>query len=481
MSAFQSLWLLYLISLLLIPVVITKKDKPVTSVAWLLTIVFLPVVGAVIFLIFGTDRITNRGRKKLTSNAILRIRLREIEEEWAPNKAQMARNEMPKELETIRKLCQQLSLFDVVGYNQVDILVDAEDTYLKIEEAIEAATEHINVEYYIFRPDKTGRRFRDLLANKAKQGVKINFLYDAIGSYKLGWDRTFLQGFWEAGIEPKEFLPLRTFFRPWNMNLRNHRKILVIDNQIGFTGSLNIGDDFLAKNQPKGVNWRETHLMIRGPAAAQLQWVFCEDWYFATDEELLSPQYFKPVDACGKEIVQVVASGPDESEEVIHKAVIMAVNQARNSVYITSPYFIPDQALSLSLEMAAMRGVDVRLLVPARSDHTLVSYAGRSYYDNLLRNYVRIYEYKRGYLHAKMMIVDGKFTVIGSANVDIRSFSYNFEVNVQIYGDSIANRAKKIFFRDLENSRELVAESYLNRPAYIRFSENFCRLFSPVL
>lgn len=478
-APFNYIWILYGISALLLPVVITRKNKPVTAVAWCLAIIFLPILGAALFLTFGTERIVNKGRKKMFANEALQNNLREIEADSSPN-SRTAETELPEQLERIVQVCRHFSLFDAVGNNNVEILVDAKATYRRMEEAIEAAEQHINLEYYIFRPDATGARFSDLLIAKAKQGVKVNFLYDAMGSMSLGWSPGFLNPMRDAGIAVREFLPLRTFFKPWNMNLRNHRKVLVVDNKIGFTGSLNIGADFLNTAYPKK-NWRETHILIQGPAVTQLQWIFCEDWYFATEEELGMKEYFPQAESEGQETVQVVASGPDAREEAIHKAFITAVSQANETVYLTSPYFIPDEPFNIALQLAALRGVDVRVLVPFKSDHSFVNFAGRSYYDELLQHDVKIYEYRGGYLHAKMLTVDGQFTVIGSTNVDVRSFSYNFEVNVQVYGEAFARKANAVFFSDLKESMQLDPEAFANRPAHVRFGENTCRLFSPLL
>lgn len=473
-------WLIFfwLLSWLVLPVVITKKKRPVHALAWMMAVVFLPVLGAILFFVFGTDRIVNKGRRKIFSNEKLRDHFRRVEAAWAFSKWHDSEKKLPKTLEDVARICRKFGLFDAVGNNEVKILTEVRGTYDMMEEAIRSAEHHINCEYYIFRPDLAGARFRDLLIEKARQGVRVNFLYDAIGSRKLGWDRKFLTRFQEAGIEPRDFLPLRTFFKPWNINLRNHRKIIVIDNRIGFTGSLNIGRDFLARTD--GKKFRETHIMVQGPVVDHLQWIFCEDWYFATGKILL-PEFFLPVEAAGDEIAQVVASGPDAREEAIHKAFVLAISQAQKSIYLTTPYFIPGQALNLALQLAALRGVDVRLLVPRQSDHLFVLLAGRSYYDVLLQNGVRIFEYMPSILHAKMLVVDGHFTVIGSANADLRSMSYNFEVNVQVYGAAFAQQAEAVFLADLEQSREIDAAVYLKRPATVRFRENVCRLLSPLL
>lgn len=477
----NSFWLLYGISLLIIPVVITKKKRPANALAWMLAVIFLPFFGAILFLTFGTERIVNRGRKKLFENEKLRKHLRSMEAEWNPGALNGSRNKLPRKLQDIERLCRRFALFDAVGQNEVDILVDAEAAYKRMEEAIRSAEKNINLEYYIFEPDEIGKRFRDLLVEKAQRGVRVNLLYDAIGSHRLGWNKEFLASLREAKIFVRDFLPLRTFFKPWNMNLRNHRKILVVDNKVAFMGSLNVGEEFTNGHQPGDKRWRETHLRIQGPAVTQLQWIFCEDWYFASGEELVMSEYFTTQDTYGDQVVQIVPSGPDAREEAIHKSAITAINQAEKSIFITTPYFIPDQSLNLALQLAGLRGVDVRVLLPRTSDHKFVSLAGHSYYEDSLQNDVRIFEYEQGALHTKMMVIDGHYTSIGSANADIRSFSYNFEVNAQIYGESLAQKAEEIFLSDLENSKEVLYESHMERSAIVRFGENFCRLFSPLL
>jgi len=281
----------------------------------------------------------------------------------------------------------------------------------------------------------------------------------------------------EAGVRVEDFLPLRTFIRPWYVNLRNHRKLLIIDNRTAFTGSLNIGEDFLnTRKRP----WRETSVMLRGPALAQLQWLFCEDWYRATGEMLPFSQYSGAYAGAGDQVIQVVASGPDIREKAAQKSFFMAISTAKKSIYLTAPYFIPDEATNLALQLAALRGLDVKLLVPRKSDHPLVLLAGRSYYDDLLMCGVQIYEYSAGFLHAKMLIVDGQLAVIGSANADIRSFRYSFEVNVQVYGQDFAKKAEQAFHNDVEQGNRLT-DAYLKRSAGIRFVENLLRLSSPLL
>ena len=470
--------IIYAFTLFLIPVVIMKRKGPTAAIAYILAIIFLPIVGGAIFLIFGTERITNKGRQKFFHNRKLRKKLERMEREWAPTLAESIKLNMPRQLHDIISLGRKLSFFDAVGSNDVKILVDAEATYRKMEELICSAERFINLEFYIFRTDEVGEYFLNLLVEKAQQGVVVNFLYDALGSRSLGWNREFRKRFREGGVNVKDFLPLRTFIKPWNMNLRNHRKILVVDNKVGLTGSINIGKDFLPNDKNE---WRETQVLIRGPAVTQLQWIFCEDWYFATGEELLSSVYFPDATDAGDDVVQVVASGPDIRAKAIHKIYFTAISQASRSIYLTTPYLILDQSLLLALNLAAMRGVDVRILVPKESDHKIVTLAGRSFYEELMKNNIKIYEFLPGNNHAKMLIVDGYFTVIGSTNADIRSFDFDFELNVQTYGKRFARQAENLFFKDLNDSRQLILTDFINRSNLNKFGENVCRLLSPLM
>ncbi|HQV32002.1 MAG TPA: cardiolipin synthase [Calditrichia bacterium] len=475
------LGLIYLASLGLIFVIILRKPQPSAALAWILSIVFLPIAGALLYLVFGSGRLMRTNRRKQRANQQVRLNLLSQGGE-VKSQAEKILKDLPAPLENIATLTSRLGSFNVLEGNQVRFLNSAEAAYDEMEKAITSAEHHIHLQSYIIQPDHIGRRFQELLIKKASQGVMVHLLYDAIGSYEMGKNKEFLAAFREAGIYPREFLPLRTFLRPWNLNLRNHRKILVVDNRIGFTGSLNIGGEFLTQtDSPDYDRWRETHLMMEGPAVTQLQWVFAEDWFFTTHIELSTEAFFQPAPPCGEDLVQVIASGPDDSRGAIHQSVLSAINEAQESVDLITPYFIPDETFLITLEMASRKGVDIRLIVPRKADHTFVSLATRSYYTRLLKSGVRVFEYQPGMLHTKLMTVDGHFSVIGSANLDIRSFGDNFEVNVQLYGARSAGEAQRIFEGDLENSREILLPSFMNRPMRKRVAENSCRLLSPLL
>lgn len=467
------MWL-YILTLAIIPVIITQKKNPVAALAWIMATFLLPFFGPVLYLIFGTERIRNRGLEKLFSLENVRERLHRLEADWAPARQRRKSADLHPDLERIIRTSQKFSLFDAVSDNTIEMIVDIEKAYETMCNAIEQAQHHINISFYIFEPDDIGRLFIDLLMKKARQGIQVNFLYDGFGSQRFDRQWTLRREMRESGVKVVKFLPWRVFLKPWRLNLRNHRKILVVDDRIGFTGSLNIGEKF------KRLNWRETLLQLQGPAVAQLQWVFCEDWYSATDEILTYPDYFSSHPVQGKEIVQIVASGPDQRGDAVYKAFFMSISAAQKSIYLTTPFFIPDDPLNLALQMAALRNVDVKLLVPKKSDHPLVMYAGRSYYDDLIKAGVEIYEFDGEFIHSKMLVVDNHLTIIGSANADIRSFRYNFEVNVHIYGEPFALQAETIFEQDLSYSTCLTKD-FLNRSAIIRFWENVWRLWSPLL
>jgi len=271
------------------------------------------------------------------------------------------------------------------------------------------------------------------------------------------------------------------FSRHWHPNLRNHRKIAVIDGSVGFTGGVNIGDEYTGRKLKVGP-WRDTHMQVEGPAVNHLQEIFAEDWYYAKGVDLLiEDKYFPDHDPRGDQMVQIIASGPDTDTQPIHRIIFTAVTLAQEKVYLTTPYFVPDQALLVALETAALRGVDVQLMLPHRSDMRLVLHAGRSYYDQLLRSGVKIFEYESGILHAKSLVVDDRWATVGSANMDVRSFQLNFEVNAVIYGEDFSQNLTRLFKKDLARARQITLESRSKKNLRSRVAESMARVFSPVL
>ncbi|MCA9522590.1 MAG: cardiolipin synthase, partial [Myxococcales bacterium] len=345
------------------------------------------------------------------------------------------------------------------------------------------ARHHIHVQFYIIKGDKWGAALRDRLAARAKEGIEVRVLVDAVGSYGLS------RGFWDPLTEVggqvgifKPVNPLVRLRRRDRVDFRNHRKIVVVDGRLGFTGGINIGKEYLGLNPELG-HWRDTHVRIEGPAALALQRVFAEDWWLTTEEALDNAAYYPdpPTDPPGHCAVQVLESGPDQRWSPIHMFYIQAITLARRRIWITSPYFVPDDVLETALTGAALRGVDVRILVPSKSDVRLITWASRSYYQGMLDAGIRIYEYARGFVHAKTMVVDDWVAAVGSANLDIRSFHLNFEVNAFVFSRYLATQLAEQFRSDLRDARE-VATNYRDALGIgPRLVQSFARLLSPLL
>ena len=302
-------------------------------------------------------------------------------------------------------------------------------------------------------------------------------LYDHAGSFSL--NTSFLAPLVAAGGEVAAFLPVMRISRHLNLTLRNHRKIVVVDGKIGFAGGINIGEEYLSGSKRRK-RWRDTHARIEGPAVLRLQEVFAEDWYFTTHRDLNDARYIPEPEAKGDELVQVLASGPDHSGEVIHRILFTAITRAERSVLVTTPYLIPDQAMEIALETAALRGVDVRILIPRRSDHRLIDHAARSFLPELLGAGVRVFAYGAGMMHAKTAVVDGVWSTVGSANMDVRSFRLNFEANLVVYGHNLATRLTEVIEADLLNATE-IRNPTAKRHYRQRVIEGACRILAPVL
>lgn len=426
----------YGLAAVVIATILRRRKEPAAMMAWILVILLLPFLGIILYFAIGDPRISRQIRKRRASRGDLSRKLVQSDRATALHAFSAADAASGSPLEDVVSIATRLGGHPPTRGNDVTAYFEADATYLALRLAIEAARSHVNMQYYIFQPDDTGRLFRDLLIRKAREGVRCRLLLDGVGSWSLSDD--FLQPLEAAGVETAFFLPVRLQSRRIHLNLRNHRKLVVIDGQAAFTGSQNIGDEYLGRKQKYGP-WRDTHLRIDGPAAAQLQEVFLEDWYFATQRDLTG-QEARVEAAAGSDgrVVQVVPSGPDRPSHLLHLVLLAAVSAARRSICITTPYFVPDTTMILALQAAAIRGVRVQLLIPSRSDNRVVLWAGRSYYGELLESGVEIYEFERAMLHSKVMVVDEQWAMVGSANMDVRSFRLNFELTTLLYDGGLA-------------------------------------------
>lgn len=460
-----------LIVIVVLPIVLLRRKEPAGTVAWIFAVLLMPFVGAVAFLIFGNNRLTHRAQRVSERKLRLRGQLgKVISNVQSPIDAK-------GQLQMYR-LLERISPLPATTGNLVEIFSDMRYNFDRQLEAIRGARHHVHIEYYIVSPIGVGREFQRELIAAAKRGVEVRFLYDAAGSLALG--RSFLKEMRDAGVETASFIPFNLFTRRWIFNFRNHRKIVVVDGVVGFTGGANVGDEYMF-GMPQIGTWRDTHLRLEGPAVLQLQRTFAEDWSFATGQDLAEPEHFPPMPAAGDVIAQVVPGGPDLDVDVYHELFFSAVANAVERVRIATPYFVPSEAMLVALQTAARRGVYVQVIVPQRSTHNFVQFASQSFYEELLEAGVAIFEYQPGFLHSKLMTVDGRWSIIGSANCDNRSMKLNFELGVVFFDFDTTLQVERIMDADINYSRRVFLEEWITRSPIQRIIENFARLFTPIL
>lgn len=463
----------WLMQLLLIPsLMLDRRKHPSSMTAWLMAMISLPIVGGVLFLLFGINRVERKARRKARASRVISRGLPELSQyQYLPDEG------LSHQQRELLRTANRVSETVPTTGNKIEILSDTRATLGLIEQAVLNATDHLHLEYYIWQPDATGTQLRDMLIQKAREGVKVRFLYDNIGSMRLG--RKFLKPMRDAGIHVARFLPGLNWYR-WTINLRSHRKIVIVDGHTGFTGGMNIGDEYLGKNPELGY-WRDTHLKLQGPSVLQLQQIFAEDWFYATGEELTESTFYPaPIEAGGL-TAQVIAGEPAGDVAVFHQLMFAAINYADRTVTLVTSYFVPTEPLAAALEAAAYRGVRVRLLLSKTSAHIVTIWAAQAYYESLLKAGVEIYEYERGLLHSKTLTIDGCWAMVGSPNFDARSLLLNFEVGVVMYDSKASHHLEEDFEEDLNHATKLELEDWLQRPRWRIIRENAARLFAPVL
>ncbi|HEY1188585.1 MAG TPA: cardiolipin synthase [Gemmata sp.] len=446
--------------------VLHLKREPMSAIAWSLTVLLVPFLGAFLFLVFGYQTIHRRLRKRQARSKKYR--------EFARTKGASAG--VPDAVGVLAKLGQHGDGFPVSGGNAVKLYSEGVPAFAAMLEAIGSARHHVHAQFFTCRADETGTRFIDALCACARRGVEVRFLVDSVGSYTL--PSRLLRQVRQAGGQAATFLPLSN---PLRVNLRNHRKILVVDGHTGFTGGLNIADEYLSKS-PKFGFWRDTMFRLQGPAVEGLQHTFLDDWYFTTNEAvkggLYTPAHPAP---SGDVLAQVVVSGPDAEFKAIRDTYVAAVLRARERVWIASPYFVPDAGFRDALILAARSGIDVRYLGLSRPDKWLPFLAARYYWADMLEAGVKVYQYQRGMMHSKFVLMDRDWASVGSANTDNRSLLLNFECNCQFFDAGVVEQLAAAYQTDLESARQLSAEGFAKRPLAMRLMENAARLFSPVL
>lgn len=469
----------YAAALAIIVRILLTRREPGSMLVWILTVLLLPILGPILFLLVGESPIRRKARRRRRRRRLiepdLSRRIAVLSESYN-GRAEPTPDERQRDL---MALACRLSDSVVTRGNSIDIFHDAERAFLTLGLAIEEARSHVHLEYYIFAEDETGRAMRDLLVKKAREGVEVRLLIDAMGSWSLG--RSFVKSLRDEGVQTTFFLPWGLTRRHIQLNCRNHRKLAVIDGRLGFTGSKNIADEYLGRRKRLLGPWRDTHLRLAGPCVTQLQEVFVEDWHFATKQALSSPRYFPSPVLEGPRLVQIIPSGPDRQADVLHQLLNAAVFDARRSVSLLTPYFVPDAPMLLALTSAAYRGVRVRVLLPSRSDHPLLLWAARSFYEQLLEAGVEILEYDHGMLHSKEVIVDGRWAMVGSANMDVRSFAINFELTTMLYDEELAQQLQVEFEGLCDGARRMTIERVKAWSIKQRLAAGVARLATPML
>ncbi|WIV12622.1 cardiolipin synthase [Proteiniborus sp. MB09-C3] len=473
-----SILLVLNVFLAFILIFLERKD-PSATWAWLMVLLLVPYLGFILYLTLGQ----NLSRQKIfdtkteEDQMIGKVLLEQMSY-IQNNEIVFNDEEMINYQDMIRmQLISDDSIF--TQDNEVEIFTDGNEKFAALLDSIEKANDHIHMLYYIIKNDSLGKKIVAALTKKAAEGVEVRLLYDALGGRTL--PKRFFNELIKAGGKVASFFPSKIPLINLRINYRNHRKLAIIDGKCGFIGGFNIGNEYLGLSKKFGY-WRDTHLKIEGSAVLMMQTRFFLDWRHASKEKTAyDEKYYPLIQSKGKTGIQIVSSGPDSEQEQIKIGYIKMIASARESIYIQTPYFVPDQSILEALKIASLSGVDVKIMIPNKPDHMFVYWASYSYIGELLDSGIKAYTYENGFIHAKTIVVDGKIASVGTANIDVRSFKLNFEVNAFIYDTKTSTRLKEIFENDLKVCNEITIEEYKKRSKVIIFKESISRLLSPVL
>jgi cardiolipin synthase len=454
-----------------IPVLLLENRNPAKSLSWVLVLLFFPILGMIFYILLGQDF---RKKKIISKKSIRRVTNRPVAsfDIQKLNTKNMAINQL-----NLVKLLFKNS--EAAGYanSKIEILSNGETTFNAVFEAIRNAKDHIHIEFFIFDDDRISNQLRELLIQKAKEGVRVRMIYDYWGSFDLS--KKYLKSLRDAGAYVRSFLPFHWRFSRSKINYRNHRKLIIVDGKIGFTGGLNVADRYIYGNTLG--TWRDTFIQMTGAAVHGLQLLFLIDWYFVERKMIEGSKYFPEPEIFNENIVQIVSSGPDTDWEAIMQGIASAFMSATNYIYIQSPYFMPNDVIATCINMASLSGIDVRLMIPTRSDSRLSDASTSSFLGQALEAGVKVYRYKKGFLHSKAIVIDDFISIVGSCNLDERSFVHNFEANAFIYENKTAIQLKELFLSDAESCEELTLDAWSNRKRRQKLKESLARLFSPIL
>lgn len=466
--------------LLALLIVFFQRREPRTVWTWLLVLYFIPILGFILYLLLGQNYRKNKMFRLKEIEGYVKYAIRRQEESIYRKKLRLRDPEMER--------FQDLMLYNLnesqsvlTDNNDVRIFTDGKEKFKALIAEMEHAGKYIHIQYYIIKNDELWQKIEEVLIRKVQQGVEVRILFDSMGC------RTMRNRDWrrleDAGIEVAEFFPALLGKLQLRVNFRNHRKIVVIDGRVGFVGGFNVGREYLGLDKKFGY-WRDTHLCIEGSAVTTLAVRFVLDWNYAAKENLFLedhlfeiPNYVRN----GQDPVQIISSGPDSKSADIRDNYLRLINKAKDHIYLQTPYFIPDDSIKDALYIAAKSGIDVRIMVPCKPDHPLVYWATYSYLGDMIDAGAKCYVYNNGFLHAKGITVDGLVSCYGTANMDIRSFQLNFEVNATIYSAATTRKLEEAFEEDIRKSTLITRKIYDNRTVVVRIKEQFSRLFSPLL
>lgn len=443
------------------------------TIAWVLFLLVFPVLALPMYLVFGGHRFRGYIRARRAEDRALMSAAASFTEGLAAFRPQQQVD--GGGIEVIERLAH----LPITSGNTAEVLIDGKATFQSIFDGIESAKDYIIIQFYIVQADNIGCALRDRLLQKLAEGVRVYFLYDEIGSYSL--PRTYLRRLRKAGAEIYPFNSSVGWRNPLRLNFRNHRKIVIVDGKFAWVGGHNVGDEYLGGSKRFG-HWRDSHIKLAGPSVQCIQFTFLDDWYWATQtipRFQWEPQ--PPADADETRQVVVLPGGPADEVETISLAFIHLIQNARRRIWIQSPYFVPDEQIVSALQLATLRGVDVRILLPQKSDHLLVWLSSFYYTGQEKLRDVRIFRYLPGFLHSKMMLVDDEVTFIGTANLDNRSFYINFEIMIGVLDSQFNAQVEAVMERDFSNAREVGPEDYTDRPLWLRIAARTARLMAPIL
>jgi len=468
------LWIGYLATWATIPHILLRNKPPASTLAWVWAVILFPYAGTIFYFVFGTDRLV---RQKLRATREMDASGGRAERRVSADTEASLEHLTPQERQHA-KLLLHLHEYAISCAEETRLLVDGGAFFAALGQRIEEARHHVHIEFYIWQDDTRANEMLDRLAAAARRGVEVRLLLDPIGCF--GLRHSHFARLVEAGGKFAWFRTAHPLRNQWTFTLRNHRKLQIIDCTHCFVGGMNMGREYAGEDPAIGP-WRDIQIEITGSAARKFQMIFADDWFFATQEKLLAPRYYLPLDCAQKLLVQPMTDGPDDPDDPIQMSLVWMLNIARHRVWLTAGYFGPNEPLLTALQLAAARGVDVRMLVAGKSDHPLLVNVGRSYYEELLRYGVKIYEYESGISHAKVALIDEEWLMVGSANLDVRSMRLNFELNALVRDPATAADLERVLSTDFESSNRIVAEEFARRSRWQRWNESLVRPLAPLL